>query len=184
MPNERLRGRRVGQQGHAVLQAVGGEEPPRPRGGASPRAWRSSRSMLVNTLSLLGRPGHILPGDFIRMGTPIYTRPRRTYEGAPSPPKTGDIHMRSASTQWVEGSSICVEAADIGQRTASYNGRGKIMVRHPGQMGRHGYPLVSPSKTQPPPRPRRARPVRSIGSDRPAPKARNRLILSSFEWPE
>jgi hypothetical protein len=28
---------------------------------------------------------------------------------------------------------------------ASYNDRGKIMGRHPEHMGRHGYPLVSPS---------------------------------------
>src|SRR5215210_4394551 len=67
------------------------------------------------------------------MTLPLYARPRRIYDGAPSLPGTGQIHIRGAFTQWGEGSSICVEAEDIGRRTASYTGRGKTMGRHPGK---------------------------------------------------
>ena len=72
----------------------------------------------------------------------LYTRARRRYDGAPSLPGTGAVHMRGASTQWVEGYSIGVEAADIGRRTTSYIDGGKTMGRHPGHLGSYSYPLV------------------------------------------
>ena len=79
------------------------------------------------------------------MTLPLYTRPLWIYGGALSLPRTGQIHIRGASKQWGKGSSICLEAENIGRRTVSYNGRGKTMGRHPEHMGRYSYPLVLPS---------------------------------------